>query len=561
MPFLSSIRGNFSALGKSRGAKWRPVVASGGTESTITVNGIQFRVHRFTTTGSSNFIVSDAGTDRTVEALIVGAGGAGGYGHGGGGGGGAVLHRTNQTVVAGTTYPLSVGASGTATSNASNNQGGNSTGFGVTATGGGQGANEVSDDSSGRFGAGAAGANGGGGSYSSSPGGTGTAPTASGWTVFAGNAGGVGAPSGSPYGSGGGGGAGGIGIAATANQDDTTNARGSTAGGWGADGTPNDILGNNYFWAAGGGGVEYIEGGGTVAYGGAGGAGGGGGSSVFGSLGSNNPGVAGLGGLNAGGNGVNATDTPGGAGGTNTGSGGGAASNENADGGAGGSGFIAIRYPLQDPTGVYPVTTTPGTQAGKTAAAMTGGVEWFAQEQAYWGVEDGPNYKIPAGKLINRVTFREGNSVNNTAMWFVVFEKGSSAGQYYMIAAWRFTQTTAGNDSVLNADVINATSTRGTGVNNTWTCPFGATFGIGEYYVGWVSSDSRVAAKNGAIWVDATEGSITPGNGTISYVTVAAGTSAGLYPDQVAIGTVPAFPTSGAGYKVGGGMHIGFANV
>jgi hypothetical protein len=557
MPFISSIRGNYSAVGRGQGIiPWRAVAATGGTESTITVNGIQFRVHRFTS-GTTNFVVSDSGTEGTVEALIVGGGAGGGFGHGAGGGGGAVLHRTNQPISA-TTYSIVVGAGGTTTSNASNNPGGNSSAFGVTATGGGSGANESGDDTSGRSGAGGNGANGGGGTYGSQPGGTGSAPTASGWTVYAGFNGGTGGPVSGAYATGGGAGAGGTGFNGQTNQT-SVNIRGSTSGGWGADGIPNDILGNNYFWASGGGGTIFATTAGTW-YGGSGGAGGGGGASVAGSGGSTRfGGIAGVGGLSAGGAGTNAADTAGGAGGVNTGSGGGGSSNENANGGTGGSGFVAIRYPLQDPTGVYPITTSAGTQAGKAAASQTGGTAWFSQSTPFWGVEEGANYRIPAGKTINRFSFREGNTTNNTALWFVVFEKGASTSQFYMIAAWRFTQATAGNGSVLTVDASAATLTRGTKADKSWTCPSGPTFGLGEYYVGWVSSDTRVGTKTSAIFVDTTEQQLASPGGTVTYVTVSAGTSGGLFPDQLPIGTTPSFPTELSGYKVASGMHIAFS--
>jgi hypothetical protein len=267
----------------------------------------------------------------SCEALIVGGGGPGGFGHGGGGAGGAVLYRTDQSII-NNTYSVTIGQGGTATSNAANNAGGSSSMFGVTATGGGAGANEVSDDTSGRVGDGGNGANGGGGCYTKA-GGVGTAPTASGWTVYGGNNGGAGASTSAvPYGCGGGGGAGGAGESSSTigNQ-----------GGDGANGIQINIDGNNYYWGAGGGGVTYSAEPGPTGISGNGGLGGGGGGCSV----SGTPGTGGGSALNSGGNGTNAANSTGGAGGANTGSGGGGGANENGVGGPGGSGIVIIRFP------------------------------------------------------------------------------------------------------------------------------------------------------------------------------------------------------------------------
>ena len=279
---------------------------------------------------SGNITFSNIITSINCKALIVGGGGPGGFGHGGGGAGGAVLYRTDQSII-NNSYLVTIGQGGTANSNSANNQGGSTAMFGVTATGGGAGSNEVNDDTSGRGGDGGNGANGGGGNYTKS-GGTGTSPTASGWTVYAGYNGGAGANTITiPYGCGGGGGAGGAGISSTTigNQ-----------GGDGASGIQINIDGNNYYWGAGGGGVTFSNPGGGGFSGDGGLGGGGGGCSVDGT-----PGTGGGSALNPGGNGVNGANTTGGAGGVNTGSGGGGGANENGNGGPGGSGIVIIRFP------------------------------------------------------------------------------------------------------------------------------------------------------------------------------------------------------------------------
>lgn len=271
----------------------------------------------------------------SVEVLIVGGGGGGGFGHGGGGGGGAVLYRADQPVVPGTSYTITVGAGGTGNQdNSQNNQGGSSSAFGVTATGGGSGANE--DDASGRGQTGGNGANGGGGMYGFKSGGTGTAPTASGWKVFAGFNGGQGGWSGNAnYPTGGGAGAGGPGFnGSSAQTGGATGGTGQPAGA-GGPGVLIDILGTLYYWGGGGGGTTYNTGGTS----GAGGIGGGGGGS--GSVGSAS-GAGGGSALNAGSAG--SADAAGGNAGANTGGGGGAGANENFVGGNGGSGIVVIRY-------------------------------------------------------------------------------------------------------------------------------------------------------------------------------------------------------------------------
>ena len=45
----------------SRYTGFRPVIATGGVESIITVGSIQYRVHAFTTVGSSSITIHDPG--------------------------------------------------------------------------------------------------------------------------------------------------------------------------------------------------------------------------------------------------------------------------------------------------------------------------------------------------------------------------------------------------------------------------------------------------------------------------------------------------------------------
>jgi hypothetical protein len=131
-------------LGSAGG--YEGVEATGGdTITDITVDGLPYRVHTFSSTSTQNLVVGNGGQ---VEYLIVAGGGSGGSGRGspftewpGGGGGGGYIEGT-FTVATGTTYDITVGAGGAARTSPPQVglNGGNSTAFGLTALGGGGGA-------------------------------------------------------------------------------------------------------------------------------------------------------------------------------------------------------------------------------------------------------------------------------------------------------------------------------------------------------------------------------------------------------------------------------------
>ena len=113
------------------------VDASGGTESTITVDGQDYRLHTFTSSGT--FTVDSGGF---VDVLIVGGGGGAynvqSYSSGGtGGGGGGVVDTLGDIPVEVTaqSYTITVGAAGTSGAYTASN-GGNSSAFSITAGGG-----------------------------------------------------------------------------------------------------------------------------------------------------------------------------------------------------------------------------------------------------------------------------------------------------------------------------------------------------------------------------------------------------------------------------------------
>ena len=252
----------------------------------------------------------------TVEVLVVAGGGGGGVG---GGGAGGLIYNSAFPVSVGTTYSVTVGAGGAASTfwGGNGSSGSNSAFSSLTATGGGAG-NHASPSPSG--------GSGGGGGYLS-PGGAGTAGQG-----FAGGAG-LGAPN---YPGGGGGGAGAAGADAVS----------TSVAGAGGVGFRYDISGTPTYYAGGGGGST--QGGGTGAAGGLGGGGAGGGN-------------------------VNGT-----AGTANTGGGGGGGTNF---GGAGGSGIVIVRYPGSQKASGGTITSVGGytihTFTSVGSSSFTPNATWY----------------------------------------------------------------------------------------------------------------------------------------------------------------------------------------
>jgi len=275
-----------------------------------------YRVHKYTSTGTSSFTPACTGT---VEVLVVGGGGAGGNNYanggtpGGGGGAGGVIYQQTYAVTSGQTYTVVVGAGGTGstvTNTYYNNNGGYSQFGPLVALGGGVGG--VDDSATSPYGVNVPqrrtanpGGSGGGGSAQrpiNAPG------------VFGqGNYGGVGA-----NGSGGAGGGGGAGGRGGEMSDSSTQYSGE-----GGAGVPINITGDTVIYGAGGGG---------------------------GATNTNAIPAGTNGSYNVGGSGASQTATVGtyaGSGIANTGSGGGGtAANNNVVQypGNGGSGIVVVRY-------------------------------------------------------------------------------------------------------------------------------------------------------------------------------------------------------------------------
>jgi hypothetical protein len=230
---------------------------------------------------------------RWVEYLVVAGGGGGGSNAGGGGGAGGLLTGI-VTVVAGTSYSVTVGAGGAGvTVNNVGNAGVSSVFGSISATGGGRGG--------GFGGVATSGGSGGGGG-----GGNGEVFVAQGITGQ-GNTGTIGQSSASPYVGGGGGGAGTVATAFVGTAPAVT-------GGSGGSGIASAISGSVVVYAGGGGGS-------------------------IGSSGSS----GGSGGIGGGGGGATSSGGTATSGGGNTGGGGGGASTGTS--GSGGSGIVVVRYP------------------------------------------------------------------------------------------------------------------------------------------------------------------------------------------------------------------------
>jgi hypothetical protein len=114
------------------------ITALGGTVTTFSSGGVNYKVHTFTT--SSDFIV-ESGTARVDYLIVAGGGSGGGGGHNGGGGGGAGGYFEGYLTVGPGTYPVQVGAGGVCPSGQNGQNGSNSSFNSIVCYGGGGGGN------------------------------------------------------------------------------------------------------------------------------------------------------------------------------------------------------------------------------------------------------------------------------------------------------------------------------------------------------------------------------------------------------------------------------------
>ena len=215
--------------------------ATGGTESTYSSGGINYKAHTFTSSGT--FTAESTGT---IDVLAVAGGGGGGYQVGGGGGAGGLLYGTISVVAQSYSIIIGSGGGGAPSSGNYGTNGGNTTAFGATAIGGGKGGNHNGAPGNVPGGSFAGGSGGGGGAYGGYNGGDSTGAPATqgnsaGLTGY-GNAGGNGRPT--NWAGGGGGGAGAVG----------DNSPSASVGGNGGAGKSYDISGSAAYYAGGGGG-------------------------------------------------------------------------------------------------------------------------------------------------------------------------------------------------------------------------------------------------------------------------------------------------------------------
>ena len=133
MPFVSSVRGNYSGVGKRK-----TMPAESSTGGTITTAG-GYRIHTFTTTGASTFTFGGTTYESSnVEYLIIAGGGSGWCNHGAGGGG-AGGYRTGTTTLDIGATTVTVGAGRKVQPSPTLRSGGPSSFGPITSTGGGGG--------------------------------------------------------------------------------------------------------------------------------------------------------------------------------------------------------------------------------------------------------------------------------------------------------------------------------------------------------------------------------------------------------------------------------------
>jgi hypothetical protein len=286
-----------------RNSSWNKVSnifsASGGnTTFNVTLSGITYKVHVFTSSGT--FTPTVAGN---VDVLVVAGGGAG---NAAGGGAGGLVYTANQSVLA-QAYTITVGSGGAAkqacAGNCGTNHGVNSTAFGITANKG-MGANGWDIQASTTMNVYGSGA--GSGHSSSGP------YAESGYTTGQGHAGGAELVNSSPFPGSGGGGAGGKGGATSSN---TVQGAGGLGLNYGT--TFGTSVGDGGWFASGGVGSCH-QSGCAAAYASPGG---GGDNTGYNATNSNRNGLA------------------------NTG-GGGAGAHNGGTAGAGGSGVVIVRYAI-----------------------------------------------------------------------------------------------------------------------------------------------------------------------------------------------------------------------
>ena len=125
------------------------ITGTGGTVTTYSSGGVNYKVHTFTSSGAFT-----AGGSGLVDALVIAGGGSGDYAHAGGGGAGGHLETSSFNLNAGT-YNITIGAGGAGhSSGVTGNNGNNSVLGTLVAIGGGGGGGNSGNGLSGGSGGG-----------------------------------------------------------------------------------------------------------------------------------------------------------------------------------------------------------------------------------------------------------------------------------------------------------------------------------------------------------------------------------------------------------------------
>ena len=99
---------------------------AGGTVTTYSSGGVNYKVHTFTSSGTFTVVGS-----LSIDYLVVAGGGGGGHNHGGGGGAGGLLTGSKTAAAGAYTVTVGAGGAGGASSGAAGGQGGASSAVGV----------------------------------------------------------------------------------------------------------------------------------------------------------------------------------------------------------------------------------------------------------------------------------------------------------------------------------------------------------------------------------------------------------------------------------------------
>ncbi len=411
-----------------------------------------YRVHKFTTVGSTSFITPVGFIPSNFEYLVVGGGGGGGANGGGGGGAGAYTTNTNYLIAANTTYPVTVGDGGLVGTNSGGAGvfvGGSSvfgTGTVITSTGGGGGA---SRDAGGNALSGGSGGGGGGASTAAlstgvAAGGSGTSKSAGGngnWFIAT-----VG-DKGCYSAGGGGGGAGAVG----GNGGFVANT--SATGGNGGAGISSSISGTATFYAGGGGG-------GITCY-----------PPAAGKTANNGSGGSAVGG---------AGGPSGGVGTANTGSGGGGGS----AGGAGGTGIVIVRY--ADVTAGTWSSSAPAVATVNASTGVVTGVAYGTTTISYiYGGAGFPCTASPAQTKVITVT---------APLTITAYNIPKCQGSTYTFAGTEFATSGLKNtDAVTSATFACAGAAAGAGAGASTITPSAAVgSGLSNYTITYATGTMTV---------------------------------------------------------------------